>query len=818
MKEIYSWVAWFSELSGRIANNGPDFLVERASRIPWKEGSDDAAVLRYGDDNIDPFSFVYSLAAHHHARRRVYARVAEEFALTSEIPLETDEAFIFPTPPLVTALFHDRGKGNPALLGRLFGSAVAGIDSVSGADFEQAQQIGGVAAAKLTQALFLINGREFLPYDDATQALRGAADREHRISWDDYRSVVAGLRQAFPGCWPYEINLLAYETSKKDNPLVLNPTDMWQISTRVYGHNDPRDMWEDFERNNCAYTGGPGSGGWVNYDPATSELKYRVGDPRLGDIVLVRNGRIGHGIGVVWKNDYAEALTSEARLHLLWLCKEDTQLEGDWRQLPAFTRAVGEAFREAYPTTFSFLDRVATESGEGAGSSRSDTHPNRRRHLATTGPLNTILYGPPGTGKTYRTISRSVEICDGSAPRGEELRARYDALVEEGRIGFVTFHQSYGYEEFVEGIRPAVVDGQVAYRVEDGILKRLAESARARLCGVRSTAERGSFDALWLKLVERTQAKLVRTRSSEREYSLTADPNSVVLEPVDGGDKRTYSRERVERLWTTGLRKAPEETTPAEVARSVGRKHGSFMWIIYKELWELGHAVQDSTGANVDEAVVLVIDEINRANISKVLGELITLLEEDKRQSAENELGVTLPYSRKRFTLPANLHILGTMNTADRSIALLDTALRRRFEFEELAPEAALLEDAKERTNVDLPRVLTTINDRLEYLIDRDHLIGHAWLMRAKDRQEVDAIMRRKVIPLIAEYFYDDWNKVRAVLGGTDDFIDRVELEAPPAIDQDMVEARYRWSVRQAFSEDAYESLVRGANRDPRVG
>lgn len=166
--------------------------------------------------------------------------------------------------------------------------------------------------------------------------------------------------------------------------------------------------------------------------------------------MLVRNGRIGHGVGVVWSNDYAEALTSEARLHLLWLCKDDTQLEGDWRQLPAFTRAhrVAEVFREAYPQAFSFLDRVAEDSRStnAIGTSATGTETNRRPHATPPGPLNTILYGPPGTGKTYRTIARSVEICDGSAPESEELRVRYDELVEDGRIEFVTFHQSYGYE------------------------------------------------------------------------------------------------------------------------------------------------------------------------------------------------------------------------------------------------------------------------------------------------------------------------------------------------------------------------------------
>ncbi|MCY3819939.1 MAG: AAA family ATPase [Gammaproteobacteria bacterium] len=272
-------------------------------------------------------------------------------------------------------------------------------------------------------------------------------------------------------------------------------------------------------------------------------------------------------------------------------------------------------------------------------------------------------------------------------------------LVAAGRIEFVTFHQSFGYEEFVEGIRPVVEGGGVAYRVQDGILKRLAEAARN-----------------------------------------TQQPT---------------------------------------------------------------------------EPFVLVIDEINRANISKVMGELITLLEEDKRQDAENEVEVTLPYSRERFRLPANLHILGTMNTADRSIALLDTALRRRFEFEEMAPDASLLDEAAVRTGVDLPRVLTAINERLEYLVDRDHLLGHAWLMQARDRSELDTIMRRKVIPLIAEYFYDDWHKVQSVLGGTDDFVERHDLPEPPGLDPDMVEGRYRWVVRQEFGEEAYKALLRGGPIQP---
>ena len=335
-----------------------------------------------------------------------------------------------------------------------------------------------------------------------------------------------------------------------------------------------------------------------------------------------------------------------------------------------------------------------------AGTWKLKPDPGETTNLKTTKPekaLNVILYGPPGTGKTYETAQRCVDLCDGEAT-DSEIRNRYRELVEAGRIEFITFHQSYGYEEFVEGLRPETgSDAGIRLAATDGVLKRIARHARE----------------------------------------------------------------------------------------------------------------------NEGEAHVLVIDEINRANVSKVMGELITLLEEDKRQGAENEVAVTLPHSGERFTLPANLHLLGTMNTADRSIALLDTALRRRFQFVELAPAPDLLQAAAEATGVPLPAVLRAMNERLEWLLDRDHLIGHAWFMAARTRADVDEVMRRKIIPLLAEYFYEAWGKVRAVLGGGDDFVRGERLNPPPNLaDDGYEEERRRWIVRDEFTDGAYDRLVGGRPAD----
>ena len=478
-------------------------------------------------------------------------------------------------------------------------------------------------------------------------------------------------------------------------------------------------------------------------------------------------------------------------------------------------------------------------------------------------PLNTILYGPPGTGKTYATFQRCVEICDstvgGKTP--EAIHERYRKLVEGGRVEFVTFHQSYGYEEFVEGLRPETEGdgGGFRLRVRDGVLKRIAKRARrvpeidvkgrqfykVSLGSVhgqifRECMEDGCVRFDWLneqdwsdprydesgflfagakRLVpdvtcrslqmisasqfrcQMKQGDIVVVPEGESKYRAVGEVVGDYQYDPSGAPPRWAHRRAVRWHW-----KAEGQGRPVtEFKHHPFARHRVHTLGPHSPDILLQHLQQDPQR----QPYVLVIDEINRANIAKVLGELITLLEEDKREGAENELAVTLPHSNERFTLPPNLHVLGTMNTADRSIALLDTALRRRFVFEEITPEPALLAKAGESAGVNLPAILRAMNDRLEWLVGRDHLIGHAWFLKANSREAVDEVMRHKVIPLIAEYFYDEWEKVRAVLGGTDAFVQGEVLEPPPGLEGGG-EKRNRWTVREPFPDGAYEELIAG--------
>jgi len=314
--------------------------------------------------------------------------------------------------------------------------------------------------------------------------------------------------------------------------------------------------------------------------------------------------------------------------------------------------------------------------------------------------LNEILFGTPGTGKTYKTKNKSISIIKNINMENKELSIEekldldneYATLYNEGRIKFITFHPSYSYEDFIEGIRP-VIDKNidiVKFELKNGIFKELCLTA--------------------LKEYDENN-KLINWENYENDIKTKIDKNA----------KSNRNDKSIKKY-------------------------------------------------------VLIIDEINRGDISKIFGELITLIEEDKRIGGDNQITVQLPYSEDNFGIPPNLYIVGTMNTADRSLALLDIALRRRFDFIEMVPDFQQLKKDPIAFGISIEMNLlepsiTALEKINKYLgenpdIGKDKKIGHAYFCNIDNESKINNIWKNKILPLMEEYYFFDKEALEKISGG----------------------------------------------------
>ncbi|MCG9706333.1 AAA family ATPase [Photobacterium damselae] len=472
-------------------------------------------------------------------------------------------------------------------------------------------------------------------------------------------------------------------------------------------------------------------------------------------------------------------------------------------------------------------------------------------------PLNTILYGPPGTGKTYNSINKALEIVDPEFYHQHNddrvaIKKRFDELLNSNRIGFVTFHQSFSYEDFVEGLKATTENNQVNYEIEDGIFKRLCESARARstvkadqdhvdISGRKiwkmSLGDIAGNDAfIYQQCVDNGYVLLgygddinFKQASDRKQVAQIYRDNEVVIE----SENNNYSVTSVNKfknemaigdliVVSDGNRKFRaiaeitsdyyfDDSAVDDVGYSQARK---VTWrrvyepslpvdeLFKKNLSQMtlyrlydstidteklqailqgcdeasnvasGHTIvskrmSPSNQASSDKRV-LIIDEINRGNISNIFGELITLIEPSKRAGAKEALSVKLPYSKEMFSVPDNLHIIGTMNTADKSLAQIDIALRRRFQFEEMMTNYELLAEIPLIDGIDIEQMVRVINKRIKLLYDREHTIGHSFFLSLKDNPSIEhlaEIFELQILPLLEEYFFENWERVAMVLG-----------------------------------------------------
>lgn len=488
---------------------------------------------------------------------------------------------------------------------------------------------------------------------------------------------------------------------------------------------------------------------------------------------------------------------------------------------------------------------------------------------------NTILYGPPGTGKTYQTVNYAVAIIEErdleevQTENHEEVLKRYRKYRQDGRIEFTTFHQSFGYEDFIEGIRPVFAEdneeenGDICYEIADGVFKKFCATAQPP--AVDPNQNPYGFSAsptIWKVSLGGTGQHPLRDycmansciRIGWDEYgeNITDDmdyhvggktvlnaflyrmqPGDIILscytahsidaigvvtgEPEWHPKFDHYKRLRTVRWLIQGKNIGIEEfRLEKSLTLSTVYRLNTTVETVIEVLGKHGFSgvapVKGTKGP-----YVFIIDEINRGNISKIFGELITLIEPSKRLGQSEELQAKLPYSHKAFGIPDNVYLLGTMNTADRSIALLDTALRRRFSFVEMMPDSGVLDDVKVE-GISISGLLTTLNRRIEVLFDREHTLGHAFftpLRQSPTIQTLGEIFRDKVVPLLQEYFYDDYEKICLVLGDRkrpeqQQFfkVETVDLQSLFGVEPEFeVNPTYRINPDAFFDAEVYRNL-----------
>ena len=435
-------------------------------------------------------------------------------------------------------------------------------------------------------------------------------------------------------------------------------------------------------------------------------------------------------------------------------------------------------------------------------------------------PLNQIIYGPPGTGKTYSVVEKALKIIDGEAfddlsgfEKHAECLARFNELKKNGNIDFITFHQSYSYEEFIEGITPKVNDdGSISYEVKPGVFKSFINKSKNKKAKVKFS-EISDNPTVWrISLKKKNNPNYFDDclEAGLIGIDFNVDANFEEIDFDDHFDKDNIPGK-------TSLNMFVNEMTNGDVVcvfnsatsiKAIGiitsdYKHNSIKknlhmhtrkvnWIDnnVRDIYELNgnkkmmtptiHRLpninpsslldlvtdmktKNASNDELNDKFVFIIDEINCGNISKIFGELITLLEKDKREG-NGGFPLKLPYSQEDFIIPENIHIIGTMNTSDRSIAMIDVALRRRFVFEEFMPKMNLIKEFVE--DVPVRKIIQTLNDKISILYGRDYQIGHSYFMdkNLKTIDDLKQVWFYNIIPLLSEYFYEEWDKLNAIV------------------------------------------------------
>ena len=835
MRELFQWVPWFEELAKKVREVQREGLVKKVNKMDWAGGR--IAVLEKGADRADPLTFFYHLAAiaggKAEKRMTIYKSIADVFGIESPLDYSIDECFIFPIPRNDVVLFDKNSEDHTQLLWEMFNQACLHNGAASDVglrdSFHKMLEINGVGVAKLTQVLFLVNPRAFLPFDKAAVLPLRLGKYEtppKKISWSEYLQEINRIRDAFSGCQCYEINVVSYLWTSKRDYLTRNNVRWYQINTT-------EDRCIDFLENNWVYYGKPGA-----CLPVLQQY-LPLNKPVPGDVIFVHSGKRNvYGIGVVYRNDHHQSSHANGRIHVLWI-KKKRQCDVDiLTPLTPFSQVDMDSY-QVYTNVPAYKAILGLLSGP------------TKKHDTELWHEGLIRYTPPGP---YSVTTPPIKADAKHWYKEQFGTARVWMFKAGGK------HWNEFQEKHIIAIRWDDLGDLKEFQSKEDILKRLKETTGSHKdpkinalacyqfahemqpgdpvvaiqkgntllgCGViesdytfdKSRPEARHVRKIkWIKtgiwpLPERRlpTAKtltdfsrwkwwvLFAFRLMEISNRLPSTDNHKLNQILYGppGTGKTYSTTARAMAIVKGIKL--EEVTEEhrkefrDLRFDSNEGSGQIEMVTFHQNYSYEDFVEGIRPSLAEEGgldyelrpgvfrkivkaaldnphcrFVLIIDEINRGNIPKILGDLITLIESSRRLGQNNETKVTLPYSGDSFGVPENVFIIGTMNTADRSILPLDIALRRRFDHVEMMPNPDHDLISEDVDGINLRKMLKAINARISLLLDRERQIGHTYLFNVETVESLANIFKTAILPLLLEYFYDDWSKVQKVLGGAE--------------------------------------------------
>ena len=822
MDAKFSWVPFYIELADKILTFRED-RTALIAKVKEAHGSANKELPKIETDNdnipdIDPFT-VFALFNRGkqsvEARKALCAGYKSAFNIAAEVPSDFDGIPMFNYNQYCFYRYVDDPKRDNNCFDTLWNLFAEALTRSQGDNnetafsecFEKALKLSLVGLPKLTIGLFQVRPNTFINLDSVNKTLI-----ESRLnmtlnvqSGADYLALckkVSDYIQESSECKTLpEFSSLAYDSKVQ---VKTQPSEDWFPTKEEYDPKISKEQWLDFMNNSGLFND--------NYKHFLSVMLDNGGQATCAQLAKKYGNTSAHyNMTAVHLAEHVAEYTNCP------LRKDEDGKDRYWTVLFVGKNASSEE-------KGSFIWKMRDELKEALESmSLSDVKTVQEEAQSTDVPLNTILYGPPGTGKTYNTVIYAVAIIENrtlESVRSEsysDVVERYNDYKADGLIEFTTFHQAYGYEEFIEGIKPVMEAGSddqkdIEYEITPGLFKSFCERAgQPVIKKAKQDIGLNASPTIWKVSLEGTGDNPTRTECLENNHirvgydgygenvtsetdfsenggknvlnaliykmkigdivlscysSTTIDAIGVVTGDYEWHNEyEHYKRLRKVNWLVKGIREDISEANGSTMTlSSVYRMNitlADVMAIISKYSKDTGE-VQEN-GKNY----VFIIDEINRGNISKIFGELITLIEPSKRLGQEEGTTVRLPYSKKPFGVPDNVYMIGTMNTADRSIATIDTALRRRFRFKEMQPDANVL-DGLFVDGVSIKDMLIRMNRKISVLYDREHTIGHAYFIPLKKHADIEtlaAIFENSIIPLLQEYFYDDYEKIRMVLG-----------------------------------------------------